>query len=543
MELVYLWVEDYKNIHEQGFNFSPKFSCHYDVDSNELTIDKNDDYIDNFFGDNINITAIVGKNGSGKSAILEVIESIYSDNISPINFIFCIENDVEKKCFTTIDINYKGGFCIEKLEPTLPIIGNLNPNPFNFNFNFLTYSAEIPFPKGNDKKSYFYKNNMAVSLDEKDIYDIAANYLDSDFKVSSFMFLPEKIYIIQDENQLNRLLEDIKPEIMVRSNNPENGVPYEESHYERENFGTDNILEAYYVYMFVVHGYSYDLFEENSFEHPKHGYNTSVLETLFNNEKYKFNEEGYSLDEFNKLLEKRIFENSTLLEEDKNLIYKYKRFLKFDFEDKRGRKYSSLSHGEKTIYGQLLNIYNKCNVLKDNSILILLDEPDLALHPEWQKKYINELYSSVGLLNKQLHFVMTSHSPFLLSDIPKQNIIFLDKDENGKCKVVDGLNEKKQTFGANIHTLLSDSFFMEDGLMGEFAKEKINEIINYLNGNNTNIKSDEEAQKLINIIGEPIVKNQLQRILDSKRLSKVDEIDELKSTMAKMQKRIDELEQ
>jgi len=29
MELVYLWVENYKNIHKQGFNFSPRFHCEY----------------------------------------------------------------------------------------------------------------------------------------------------------------------------------------------------------------------------------------------------------------------------------------------------------------------------------------------------------------------------------------------------------------------------------------------------------------------------------------------------------------------------------
>jgi hypothetical protein len=81
MELVYLWVEGYKNIKNQGFNFSSKFNCKYDYKNNELTINKNDDYIENFFGKNINITAIVGKNGSGKSNILEAFIYLYLGNL------------------------------------------------------------------------------------------------------------------------------------------------------------------------------------------------------------------------------------------------------------------------------------------------------------------------------------------------------------------------------------------------------------------------------------------------------------------------------
>jgi hypothetical protein len=126
--------------------------------------------------------------------------------------------------------------------------------------------------------------------------------------------------------------------------------------------------------------------------------------------------------------------------------------------------------------------------------------------------------------------------------LPKQNIIFLDKDENGKCRVVDGLNEKKETFGANIHTLLSDSFFMEDGLIGKFAESKINEVIKYLNNENSEIKNNDEAQKIIDIIGEPILKKELQRKLDSKRLAKVDEIEEIKSEIEKLKNKLKILE-
>jgi hypothetical protein len=44
MELVYLWVEEYKNIRKQGFNFSPRFRWSYDAEEKELTIDENPIY-------------------------------------------------------------------------------------------------------------------------------------------------------------------------------------------------------------------------------------------------------------------------------------------------------------------------------------------------------------------------------------------------------------------------------------------------------------------------------------------------------------------
>ena len=72
MELVYLWVDSYKNIEKQGFNFSPKFECKYDDKNKKITINKKGGYI-SIFPDNINITAIVGENGSGKSNVLKAL--------------------------------------------------------------------------------------------------------------------------------------------------------------------------------------------------------------------------------------------------------------------------------------------------------------------------------------------------------------------------------------------------------------------------------------------------------------------------------------
>jgi hypothetical protein len=48
MQLIYLYIENYKNIKNQGFNFTTQFHCDYK--DGTLTIDKNENYIENFFG-------------------------------------------------------------------------------------------------------------------------------------------------------------------------------------------------------------------------------------------------------------------------------------------------------------------------------------------------------------------------------------------------------------------------------------------------------------------------------------------------------------
>ena len=182
------------------------------------------------------------------------------------------------------------------------------------------------------------------------------------------------------------------------------------------------------------------------------------------------------------------------------------------------RSYENLSSGEKTLFSQFVNLFTAIIESKQKEYVLFLDEPDNTLHPQWQKEYINLLleFLKANFQDKIFHCIITSHSPFLLSDIPKQNIIFLDKEENGNCKVLnhDEVLSKKQTFGANIHTLLSDSFFMEDGLMGEFAKNKIQEIMDFLNNIKTIEKistKEEHIKQVIESIGEPFLK---QKLLD-----------------------------
>lgn len=166
-------------------------------------------------------------------------------------------------------------------------------------------------------------------------------------------------------------------------------------------------------------------------------------------------------------------------------------------------------------------------ILKDKNILLLLDEVDLHMHPEWQRRFLNFLAKELDLQFRdyRIQVVITTHSPLILSDVPSGNIIYLGRKSN-RCRVEDGPAER-ETFGANIFTLLKDSFYLERSL-GEFAYNRIRVVIDDLQKlKNWNMEDSSESQQanyqehrekcrkhkqLIEIIGEPVVRGKLQRL-------------------------------
>ncbi|HEV8513180.1 MAG TPA: AAA family ATPase [Cyclobacteriaceae bacterium] len=201
--------------------------------------------------------------------------------------------------------------------------------------------------------------------------------------------------------------------------------------------------------------------------------------------------------------------------------YRYDSYLNFTWYD--------LSSGQKAflnIYARLYSLSDQiisqrgANLILKKNIIVLVDEGEAFLHPNWQKSFLTNLleflqsnFRSVNF-TRSIQCILTSNSPFLASDLPSSNVCFLKKDKQGVTKIHDSLEDRKQTFAANIHSLLTDAFFMEQGTIGEFAKRKINKVIELLQKKQSTIESNRELiENTINMIGEPVIKSKLTQML------------------------------
>lgn len=176
---------------------------------------------------------------------------------------------------------------------------------------------------------------------------------------------------------------------------------------------------------------------------------------------------------------------------------------------------SVFNNGEKT---------ERSELHKYQYVNILFDELELYFHPNLQRAFVFDFLNYIKNINpdnlnhlKGLNIIFLTHSPFILSDIPSANILIL------KEKQLATKEKPEQTFGANIHELLSNDFFLTGGTIGEHAKNQIQKAIDNLNEwrklkkenleefkKNEKIKTEKERTfYMLTIIGDHIVRNKL----------------------------------
>lgn len=180
-----------------------------------------------------------------------------------------------------------------------------------------------------------------------------------------------------------------------------------------------------------------------------------------------------------------------------------------------------ISSGEEALLNLYSRIYLGIQMIKpidDKTLFIVIDEGELGFHPEWQRLYLKDLLELVVDLAipppMSVQIILASHSPFLVSDLPSDNVIFLNREN--KDSATEVRKDRKRTFSANIHSLFSDSFFTES-TMGAFAKKKLNEVVKILkefkNSNNLALILEESkleyVRKVIDTVGEDVLRERL----------------------------------
>lgn len=184
-----------------------------------------------------------------------------------------------------------------------------------------------------------------------------------------------------------------------------------------------------------------------------------------------------------------------------------------------------MSAGERQyLYTFSTYIYHVLNLLsiqeshrvRYRNINLILDEVEICFHPEFQRRFVYELLGYIKRLfmnrNASFNILIATHSPFILSDIPQSNILYL---EDGKMVMPEGI---KNPFAANICDILYQSFFLKQGFVGEYARKKIRRMIErLLPGGHFHDDSKAEYHLLMELIGDPFLKMQLQQLYEDRR--------------------------
>lgn len=559
MELIYLYIgDDGKNIKDCEFNFSPEFRISYDRNKHYIDVSRNETYLTNFWEtDNIsNITAIIGKNGAGKSNLLEFIFRYYASpfglnkgprmnliHIYRLNGYLYLNRD-------DIPSNYD----LRKKHYVQYPLNNFNKD---VNTKLLYYSSHyeknILFDLGGGITSEdistggllrkYGEDRKVMKLHETTSSDIERLMIDDTFRQIDLITSSNATYFKGISLPKNLNITFKKGAKKLEIDNP----IYDKLFIDKLLSEMDFI--EHFTNRFL---YSY-------FKNPKNLLDLEIGPDDITADEFirrsyagKLYTELIRLNEMGKILFTKYPDNMGLRSDYSwtfgvrtqdisfdlrvGLFYYYFKEEVFSSPSSLGHRglaasdltiaWHGLSAGELEYLNFLSRIYASLNeVIIDHeqkrhvqikpqtykNIILLLDEPENSFHPEWQRLFLNNL---LYFLNKTtphhtFQIILASHSPIIISDFPKNNIIFLDKNENdGACKVVDSIS-RDNTFGANIHTLYRNSFFIDGLPIGEFAKRKINKLFDEL----------ENAQvirpsilKEIQMIGEPIIRDQLMKL-------------------------------
>lgn len=169
----------------------------------------------------------------------------------------------------------------------------------------------------------------------------------------------------------------------------------------------------------------------------------------------------------------------------------------------------SLSDGEH----QFLHSLGLCLLYKDKRCLFLLDEPETHFNPDWRAKFISRLrdcFNDQEAKNTMREMLITTHTPFLISDSTKEYVLVFEKDVVNRSVKVS--RPDFNTLGASINKITMMTFGKNETI-GAYAAKQLDEI-------NRRFESGEPKKQLIDeantLLGDSVEKLLLmKKIIDS----------------------------
>lgn len=167
---------------------------------------------------------------------------------------------------------------------------------------------------------------------------------------------------------------------------------------------------------------------------------------------------------------------------------------------------SEISSGE---FNLLCTMVGALSASEYGNVLLLLDEPEISQHPNWQMQVIDLL--NEGLQDCACHFLIATHSHFLVSDLPlhKSSVTYLYKNSD----VMSSQKIEEETFGWSAEEVLLKVFKVPTarnvylakivgGLLDNIAnntinKEKVVEQISFLKEVVSNMNDVDPMKKII----------------------------------------------
>jgi hypothetical protein len=546
MKLIALVIKQYDELFKnQIFNFSDEYKVSFDFETNELKIDKNPDYIENFYGESIyNISPIVGINGVGKSTILNLIGYYHraEDQNKDINQFFCIYLDTNGK-FYLFGKNFDlSSIIIKELATNKLDTSGYSGTPKNDNLIYLM--NEDRRPSGNyggsllldvhlaESSRWYILNGIFEAYEELYSRGLVSSSYKFSFGVSKYGIPEEYLNDWEDREFFFCLV----LKVIVNVCN------------EFKYCLSDKEIERYFI-----EGKYLSLFDKIKKEiEEKKDFIDSLVNFLNYLEQFIHK---YKIKEYSDSMKSRIVELGYGEKNFDNRIEFERLYL--DYEELEKKALDLKYYGLRAIVEFYYNMSTgEVNILKVMSYVkwlqlnssqgtcqLVVDELESGMHLEWSRSLINFLVNYINEIDKmggmKFQLIFTTHSPYMLSDIKPGNVIMLEKNQEM------GYSEGKvlqNTFAKNIQEIMKENLI--DNIYGDFALAKIDSMLGILNGEEVQEGNEEELLKEIHLISEPILRNKLLEMYDKKyntsefsvekQLLKLDLTDEQRQTVREM---------